>query len=249
MSANNIAIIQARMSSSRLPGKVLMDILGKTVLDHVLDRLNKCKLISRIVIATTTDSVDDQVFDYCNKSDTACFRGSRDDVLSRFYECAVKYNADNIIRVTSDNPLVDPVIVDETIKYYLDQGADYAANNLKKNFPHGLDVEVISFTALEQSHHEAKNNYELEHVTQFVRHQPNKFKLLNYGCKGDWHNIRLTLDTEEDYQLISIVIELLGDDCDFDGIKNLFMKYPSLRKINEISGNKHNSYNKNENII
>lgn len=244
-----VAIVQARMSSTRLPGKVLKPLSGKVVLDHVLDRLGKCKLIDQIVVATTTDDIDEQLVDWCKKRGVACFRGDRDDVLSRYYQCATKYNAGEVVRITSDNPLLDPEIVGQVIELKQKSGADYAANNLVKSFPHGLDVEVISYKALKESNDNAVEDFEREHVTQYVRHRTNQYVLTNLSSEGNWHHIRVTLDEDEDYQLIAILYQLLGDSVCFNDLKKIFLKFPALTKINSESCNRHAVYNKKSNIV
>jgi len=244
-----VAIVQARMSSTRLVGKVLKPLGDKTVLEHVIGRLSQAILIDQIVVATTHDTQDDTLVEWCTKLQLNCFRGDRENVLSRFYQCALSYAADVVVRVTSDNPLVDPQIVDQTIRLFLDTKADYAANNLVKSFPHGLDVEAISFDALLLSWQEAQEAFELEHVTQFVRHRPERFKLQNLKADADYHNIRLTLDEPDDYQLIRLVHRLLGDHADFNSIKNLFREYPALLKINQQAGEAHADYNQGQKIV
>ena len=244
-----IAIVQTRMSSTRLPGKVLKSLSGKVVLDHVVDRLRKSKLIDQVIIATTTDEIDDQLVEWCNKKNVVCFRGDRSDVLSRYYECASKFNADEIIRITSDNPLIDPEIIDKVIMLRRKFDADYAANNIEKSFPHGLDVEVIKYQALAESHKNALKDFEREHVTQYVRYRPKQFKLVNLPSGGDWHNIRLTLDEDADRQLIEVVMRLLGNDLRFKDLIALFSEIPSLTRMNTEAREWHADYNKTENII
>ena len=244
-----IAIVQTRMSSTRLPGKVLKSLSGKVVLDHVVDRLGKSKLIDQVIIATTTDEIDDQLVEWCNKKNVVCFRGDRSDVLSRYYKCASKFNAEEIVRITSDNPLIDPEIIDELITLRRKSRADYAANNLKKSFPHGLDAEVITFQALDESNKNALKDFEREHVTQYVRHRPNQYKLVNLSSDGNWHSIRLTLDEDSDRQLIEVVMRLLGNDLRFKDLIALFSEIPSLTRMNTDAREWHADYNKTENII
>jgi len=208
-----------------------------------------CKLVDQIIIATTTDEVDDQLVTWCKKNNVVCFRGDRNDVLSRYYECASKFNAEEIVRITSDNPLIDPEIIDEVITLRRKSRADCAANNLEKSFPHGLDVEVITFQALDESNKNALKDFEREHVTQYVRHRPNQYKLVNLPSGGDWHNIRLTLDEDADRQLIEVVMRLLGNDLRFKDLIALFSEIPSLTRMNTEAREWHADYNKTENII
>ncbi len=246
---NSVAIVQTRMSSTRLPGKVLKTIGNKTVLGHVIDRLSRCQLIDKIVVATTTDADDDVLVDWCEQRNIRHFRGDRDDVLSRFHGCALQFGAEEIVRVTSDNPLIDPGIVDKTIKLRRSKSADYAANNLEKSFPHGLDVEVITFKALSESFHKAVEQYEKEHVTQFVRHRPSKYRLVNMSSGGNWHDVRVTLDEDEDRQLIELVMLLQGEDVYFAGLKSLFSKFPALKHVNSQARDWHADYNFRQQII
>lgn len=246
---NTVAIVQARLSSSRLPGKVLKELCGKPVLKHVLDRLECCSMVNSVVVATTRDESDEALVQWCEEQNIDYYRGEREDVLSRFYECAIEYDADNIVRVTSDNPLVDPSIVDSTIELFIEKGADYGSNSLKKTFPHGLDVEVLTFEALEESHREATEYYEREHVTQFIRHRPQRYHLCNLESDGDWNDIRVTLDEDVDLQLIKLLIRLLGENVDFYALKKLFSEYPALTRVNASAREWHADYNQRENII
>jgi spore coat polysaccharide biosynthesis protein SpsF len=244
-----VAIIQARLSSSRFPKKVLRTINGKTILMRVVERLQACQFLEEIIIATTEDDVDDELVEYCQQHHLTHFRGDRDDVLSRFYECATVHGASDIVRVTSDNPLIEPEVVDKTIDLFFRTGADYAANNIIKSFPHGLDVEVFQFKALELSHWSAKNPADREHVTQYIRRNKNIFHLENFVSDYLEHNIRLTVDEPEDYELICLIIRLLGEDARVDAIRQLFKEFPSLRNINSQVADKHYLYNKNLEII
>jgi spore coat polysaccharide biosynthesis protein SpsF len=246
---NIVAIIQARMTSSRLEGKVLLQLGGSRVIEHVVDRLSYSSYINKVVVATTDDFEDDVIVEWAKSYGVNFFRGKKEDVLSRFYECAIEHDADIIVRVTSDNPLVDPNIVDETILLYLDSSADFASNNLKKTFPWGLDVEVISFDALSVAWKEAETKADREHVTQFVRHRPERFHLANLEAPENNHNIRVTLDEISDFELIEKVFLALGANANYNSIVNLFNNHPELFKINLETRILHNKYNKNLNII
>ena len=159
-----------------------------------------------------------------------------------------KYSADIIVRITSDCPLIDPVVVENVIKLFKSENADYASNNLKKTFPHGLDTEVFSFKALSEAHQKAKKPFEREHVTQYIRHRPKKFKLSNLSSLGNYYDIRVTLDEEEDMQMIALIIKLLGDKVNLEQIVSLFASNPELKKINSEAGIRHAVYNKEQNI-
>jgi len=179
---NIIGIIQARMSSKRLPGKVMRDICGKTMLERVLSRAQQAHSLSQVIIATTTDPSDDPIAEFCQKIGCECFRGSLHDVLDRFYQAAKHYQADVVVRFTADCPLLDPELIDLTVQSFLQANADFAANRLpppfKRTYPIGLDTEVCSFAALERAWKEAEQVYEREHVMPYLYDQEGRFKVL-----------------------------------------------------------------------
>ena len=233
-----VCIMQARVGSSRLPAKVLKKIAGKTVLEHDVDRLNRVKSIDEIVIATTVEERDYKIVDEANRLGVKFFRGSEDDVLSRYYFAAKENNADVVVRVTSDCPLLDSKVTDEIIRFYLDNYPryDYVSNTLDRTYPRGLDTEVFSFKALEKAFYEAKEDFQREHVTPFI--WDNNKEFLNYQFKQseDNSNLRLTLDTEEDLKLITEVYSELYDDNNNFGLEevtSLFKRRPELIDINK----------------
>ncbi len=196
-----LAIIQARMSSSRLPGKVLLDICGKPMLERVLDRVNLARRIDHILVATTTDISDDPLTYWCKGLGVDCFRGSMQDVLDRFYQAAISNQPQFIVRVTADCPVIDPGLMDETVQTCRENGVDFAATRLPppfhRTYPIGLDVEVSTFSALERAWREASNPAEREHVFPYLYDQPGRFnlKILNY--EPDYGSLRWTVDTAE----------------------------------------------------
>lgn len=202
-----VAIIQARMGSTRLPGKVMKEILGKPVILWDLDRISVSKLIDEIVVAIPygkeNDVIVDTIKEYNDKIVTT--RGSEDDVMDRYYQAAVQTNADVVVRITSDCPLIDPVVIDNVIKQFLDNDCDYCSNSLTRTYPCGLDTEVFSFKALEEAWNEATKDYEREHVTPYIIENPDKFKLFNVANDVDLSYLRWTLDTKDDFELISAV--------------------------------------------
>lgn len=233
-----VCIMQARVGSSRLPAKVLKKIAGKTVLEHDVDRLNRVKSIDEIVIATTIEERDYKIVDEANRLGVKFFRGSEDDVLSRYYFAAKENNADVVVRVTSDCPLLDSKVTDEIIRFYLENYPryDYVSNTLDRTYPRGLDTEVFSFKALEKAFYEAKEDFQREHVTPFI--WDNNKEFLNYQFKQseDNSNLRLTLDTEEDLKLITEVYSELYDDNNNFGLEevtSLFKRRPELIDINK----------------
>jgi spore coat polysaccharide biosynthesis protein SpsF len=244
-----VAIVQARMGSSRLPGKTLANLCGSPVLLHVVERLKKCNYIHTVVVATTTNNEDDEIEDFCNKHKIECFRGSSSDVLSRYALCAKKYNASTVVRITSDNPLIDSKIVDHVIDFFLQGDFDYVSNNIIKTFPHGLDVEVMSNDALQVSDKESTSPRDREHVTQYIRSSIDKFNIRNVESDKDYSDIRITLDETEDYNLIEYLISTYGSDIEFADIVEIFHNNPSLKKSNSESKNRHALYNKKSHIV
>ena len=204
-----VAIIQARMGSSRLPRKILMDIAGKPMLCRVLERVEVVDSIDEIVVATTNEKDDDKLAEFLLEK-TCCkvFRGSTHDVLSRFYKCAKLYEADIIVRVTADDPLKDPGIISEAINFlYNDADLDYCSNTIKPSYPEGLDIEVIRFSALEKAYYEARLPSEREHVTPFIWKNSDIFKTMNFEYEIDLSEWRWTVDKEEDMEFMQHVFE------------------------------------------
>lgn len=234
------AIVQARTSSTRLPEKVLLDLpysSGVNVLQQVIRRLKASKHINQIIIATTTDDADTKIVNTAKKENVLFFRGSKDNVLERYYLAAKENDLDIIVRITSDCPCIDPEIVDEVLSTHLKKRSDYTSNTLIRTFPVGLDVEVISLQTLEKCYNNAKNDLEKEHVTLYVHNNLDKFKTENVSLEGtDRSQIRITLDTEEDYALLCSVFDYLYEPDEFfkyNDIINLFEGKPWLSLINK----------------
>ncbi|AET70307.1 spore coat polysaccharide biosynthesis protein F, CMP-KDO synthetase [Desulfosporosinus orientis DSM 765] len=232
------AIIQARMGSTRLPGKILKDLMGKTVLQHVIERVQQAKNIDEIIIATTTLAQDDVVADEALKCGANYFRGSENDVLARYYGAAKENNVDIVVRITSDCPLIDPFVTDEIIRYFKQDNMYDIVTNAgsdlsKRTFPRGLDTEVFSFQSLERAYQQADKDYQHEHVTPYI--YENSSRIYYYRNSVDYSMFRLTLDTEEDFILIKeIYRHLYRGQHDFylKDIVSLFKEYPDLIKIN-----------------
>ena len=217
MVSNTILITQARSGSTRFPGKVLKEINEKSLLQIHLDRLKKCKSVSEIIVATTNNSEDQIIFDKAIEWGFSAFKGSESDVLDRFYQAVKDKNADWIVRVTSDCPLIDPILVDDVINFVHSNNKDYGANILIENYPDGQDIEVFKFSALEKAWKNAKLLSEREHVTPFIRNNAdlkggNLFSAINYPCDFDFSKIRMTVDESKDFELIKILINDLGTD-------------------------------------
>lgn len=232
---NIVAIVQARIGSTRLPGKVLKPLCGKSVLAHVITRLKKVPSIDNIVIATTTLDEDNAIVDEALANDAFYYRGSKENVLSRYYEAAREYKADVIIRVTSDCPLIDPGITEEIIQGFLKTDADYMSNKTTPTFPRGLDTEVFTKQALETCFQRSYNNIHTEHVTPYIYLHPDQFSIAEYKWPIDYSDYRWTLDTVEDYKLITEIYNHLyqsGEIFDWKEVIALMEEVPELIGIN-----------------
>ena len=209
-----VIIVQARIGSSRLPGKVLKEVNGKTLLEHLIVRLRRVRKADQIVVATTIKEEDLPIVDLCKKLDVAFYRGSEEDVLSRYYEAALQYKGDLIVRVTSDCPLIDPSIVDKALTFYIENHneIDYVSNNLKQTYPKGMDVEIFPFSILKEAHEEAKREREREHVTPFIKYNPIRYRLSNIEYSENFSHYRWTVDTSEDLHLITKILNTLYND-------------------------------------
>lgn len=234
------AIIQARFGSTRLPGKIFKDLCGKPILRHVVNRLSHSKFLDKIIIATTTLPEDDLVEKFCVENNILFSRGSSEDVLSRYYEAAKKFEADIIIRITSDCPVIDPQILDNMIEEFIainkTEQLDYMSNSIRRTFPRGLDVEIFTFDVLEKIFNEANQTYEREHVTPYIYQHPGIFKIKNFAGEKDYSFHRWTVDTPEDYELIKKIYEALYDPKKiflFEDILKLFDREPGLIGINQ----------------
>ena len=220
-----VCLVQARVGSTRLPGKILKEICGKTILHHEIDRLKKCKEIDEIVIATTDKEDDDKIVNEAKKLSVKYFRGSENDVLSRFYYAAKENNADIIVRVTSDCPCIDFEILDKMLIYFKDKykekQIDYLSNTINRTYPRGYDIEIFTFSALEKSYINAEKEYEREHVTPYIYDKTNNFLKLSFENTEDYSKYRVTLDTIEDFIVIKNIFE------------NLYYKNPYF-KLNDV---------------
>lgn len=235
------AIVQARTSSTRLPGKVLMNLpygSGITILQHVIRRLKRAKNLDDIVVATTTDKSDEKIIRLAKKENVKWFRGSEEDVLARYYFAAKENHLNIVVRVTSDCPCIDPEVVDLVLEKHLTAKADFTSNVIIRTFPRGLDTEVFNFDALEKAHVGAKKPSEREHVTPYIYNNPQIFNLSEVQAEEAFcgPDIRITLDTEEDYTLLCAVFDYLYPENEFfgtDAIIKLFRDKPWLKTINK----------------
>lgn len=233
-----VAIVQVRMGATRLPRKMMVDIVGKPLLWHVINRVKRLKFIDEIIIATTTDREDDIIEKWAEENNLKCYRGSVEDVLDRFYQAAKKYRADIIVRITPDDPLKDPMVTDKVIKHYLDNRdkLDYVSNIIKPTYPEGLDAEVFSFSTLERAWKQAKTKADREHVTTYIWNHPEKFRLANIEYEGkNVSHLRWTLDYPEDLEFAREVYARLykeGEIFLMEDVLKLLEKHPELAKIN-----------------
>lgn len=240
-----VAIIQARIGSSRLPGKVMMPIVGKPVLWHVVDRVKRAKLVDQVVVATSTNPKDKKIVEFCEKNNIEVFKGSENDVLDRYYQCAKKYHAKCVVRITSDCPLVDSKLIDQLIEKFFREKIDHkgiatgAGVSLDKinKYPQGFDAAILSFKALNKAWKRAKDPVDREHVTVYIWQRPNDFKLGKpLTPQKDYSNYRLTVDWSEDLKLIRTIYEKLYIQNKHFGFQDVikFLKlYPNLAMINK----------------
>jgi len=233
-----VAIIQARMASSRLPGKVLLDIGGEPMLARVIERTCRAAAVMQTVVATTTDPGDDLVQAFCQQRGYPCYRGSAFDVLDRYYQAACLYPADIIVRITADCPVIDPGLIDQVVEAFILSNCDFAANRLPppwgRTYPIGLDIEVCSFTGLELAWREATLPHQREHVMPFFYEQPDRFRILLVNHPVDYGALRWTVDTADDLELLRYIFAHFGDRDDFSwlDVLELFQRQPELAQIN-----------------
>jgi spore coat polysaccharide biosynthesis protein SpsF len=229
------AIIQARTGSTRFPNKIFADISGKPLISHVVDRLRPSKYIDQIILATTMNTKDDVLEKWCSDNGVQCFRGSEDDVLSRYYHAAEACNASEIVRVTADDFCKDYRVIDSVVELFRKESLDFAYNNKPPSFPEGLDTEVFSRTSLGRSFNGNLDDYEREHVTQYMYRRPEIFKQKNFAFNRNVSSLRLTIDTEDDLTLAREIYRQLytpGGWFGLESILDLFDKNPNLAKIN-----------------
>jgi spore coat polysaccharide biosynthesis protein SpsF len=204
-----VGILQARMSSTRLPGKVLLPLVGRPILERQIQRLQRTRNLDQLIVATTVDPSDDAIAALCADLGVASFRGSRDDVLDRYYHAALRGHPSHVVRLTADCPLADPDLIDQAVDFALSGGFDYASNTLRPTWPDGLDVEVMTFAALETAWHNAVSPVDREHVTQFIIKHPERFSHGSLENDVDLSAMRWTVDEPRDYDFVSRVYELL----------------------------------------
>jgi spore coat polysaccharide biosynthesis protein SpsF len=236
--ARVVAIVQARMGSTRLPGKVLAEIAGEPMLVRTVERARLAKTVDDLLVATTQTAADDAVEALCRARGYAVYRGSTEDVLDRYYRAAVQASADVIVRLTADCPLLDPALVDLAVQVFLDAAppADLVVNRLPgaRTFPIGLDVEVVSFRALERAWREAVEPNQREHVLPFLYDPPGRFRVVRLDAGHDYGSLRWTVDSPEDLEFVRQVYARLEARRDFGwrDVLALVQAEPALAEIN-----------------
>jgi spore coat polysaccharide biosynthesis protein SpsF len=245
MAPKIFAIIQARMGSTRLPGKVLKPIMGKPMLWYLISRLKNVPGLNDIIVATSTNKKDDEIEKFCLHENINMYRGSENDVLDRFYQAATIKKAEHIIRITADCPLIDPMVVQRMIDVYLEKqyeyfsvatGAGVANKDFSGRFPDGLDAEIFSYSLLKNAWEQAISPLHREHVTPFIWQQPDRFKIGNLKSDIDYSNLRWTVDNEADFELVSWIYEnlyLVKPSFDMNDILELLRTNPDKSKINQ----------------
>jgi spore coat polysaccharide biosynthesis protein SpsF len=229
-----VAIIQARMGSTRLPGKALMDLAGKTVLARVVERVSRMNRIQSVVVATSVNRENEPIAVECGRLGIHCFRGSEYDVLDRYAGAAREYKAEAIVRITADCPLIDPEISDSVVSEFVQRRADYASNIFPRTYPRGLDTEVFTRDALEQAWKHATEAHQREHVTPYLYEHPQVFRLASIQADAEYAYYRWTLDTQEDLELIRSIYSRFDGRERFSWreLLQLFEREPALVEIN-----------------
>ena len=232
---NIVAIIQARMGSSRLPAKVMKDVSGQPMLARVVNRVRRAKMPSKVVIATSTETADVAIAEFCNAYSVPVFCGNELDVLDRYYQAARVHAADVVVRITSDCPLIEPEILDRVVNAFVMAQPDYASNTIVRTFPRGLDVEVVGMKALERAWREAAEAYQRTHVTPYLYQNQKLFRCLNLADELDHSAYRWTVDTPEDLEFVRAVYDQFENRDDFSWRDVLAMlgKHPELVALNQ----------------
>jgi spore coat polysaccharide biosynthesis protein SpsF len=233
--AKSTVMIQTRIGSSRLPNKVLELIENQAMISHVINRVKKIKNIDQIILITTTQSEDKQLLNIAKEHDIQYFQGSVDDVLDRHFQCAVIFNADPIIRITSDCPLIDPEVSSKILEYYLQNNYDYVSNTITPTYPDGLDTEIFSFKALSKAHIESNLPSEREHVTTYFTKNPKKFRIKNFPNTVDLSKFRWTVDRTQDLDFVRRIYNYMAPKTIFsmNDVLDIIKKYHELSKIND----------------
>lgn len=230
-----LVIIQARMGSSRLPNKVLKELCGKPMLQHIVERVEKSKYVNHVMVATTVKEEDKVIEELCQRIGMDCYRGSENDVLDRYYQAACKYQPENVIRITADCPFIDPVIIDQLIQIHERGEYDYTSNTLVETYPDGLDTEIFKISALAEAWKEAKLASEREHVTPYIKFK-GQFKRYSVERSPSLADKRWTVDTEEDFEVTTQVYNALYDSKDIflmEDVLKFLENHHQIERLNE----------------
>lgn len=235
ISEHTVAIIQARMGSTRLPGKVLRTIAGQPMIYHVVNRARRIPGVDQVVVATSERSVERPLVEYLDKQDIPYVRGSEEDVLQRYVKAVTTTEADVVVRITSDCPLLMPEVAGEVVAAFKDKSCDYASNILQRTYPRGLDIEVVSYGALIRAHEEAEDNVDREHVTRYIWRHPNRFRLLSVTDDKDRSDMRWTVDEIDDLRLVRKIYESLyciNPEFSYQDVLDLLSEQPEWVMLN-----------------
>ncbi len=229
-----VAIIQARMGSTRRPGKVLADIAGQPMLERVVKRVQSIEGLQEVLVATTGLPRDEPVLEECQRMGVPAFRGSENDVLDRYWRASQAYAADGVVRISADCPLIDPGESSRVVESFLDERPDFAANDLTPSYPLGLGTEIMTAAALETAWREAQLPYERQHVAPYIYQHPGRFRLVNVAAPSDYSHLRWTVDTPEDLDFVRAVYARLDGDGMFDwrAVLDLLAREPVLLELN-----------------
>lgn len=232
-----VAIIQARCGSTRFPNKVFADLCGKPFIWHVVNRLKHACSLDHIVLATTDNPLDDKLYHWAKENGVDIYRGSENDVLNRYYGAAIYSKADVIVRITADDPFKEPVLIDEAVNTLQKGGYDFVCNNCPPSYPEGLDIEVFTKEALDIEEELSTSDFEREHVTQYIYHHPDDFKIFNLSNAGENLScLRWTVDTEKDFQMVTrIYSSLYKNDAEIfhmNDILQLLKEHPEIGRMN-----------------
>lgn len=229
------AIIQARCGSTRFPEKVFADVAGRPLLWHVVNRMKQVRLIDDVIVATSTNLKDDKIEGWCRREGIKCFRGSENDVLNRYYAASTQFPSDVIVRVTADDPFKEPKVMEQVISKLLSGDYDLTTNNFPPSYPEGLDCEVFTFNVLEKMEHNAIDTFEREHVTQYVYHNLDKFKIGNVCSGRQLSFYRWTIDNEEDLEMVKAIYDKRGGGGGMlfmEEILEILHEHPEIAMIN-----------------
>ncbi len=247
-----LTILQARVSSTRLPRKVLMPLLGSPMLLRQIERIKRAKYIDQFVVATSEEISDQPIVTLCKENQIICFRGSLQNVLDRYYQAAKMYSSTHVVRLTGDCPLIDPQLIDNIIQFHLSNHFDYTSNAIEPTFPDGLDVEVFRFSCLKQAWEEANLPAHQEHVTPFIYQQPDRFKIGSYKNKINLSHLRWTVDEELDFKLVTKIYEALyptNPQFTTEEILKFLENHPDLLDLNKHIKRNEGLYKSNKNNI